>query len=245
MQSELQLLTCIYTGIHLYMYVGMVMWNGGTLPCLWCMGWWYMQLPHTILTLFVQLYHPYMYTCTCTFDFPGKFVDSPVFLNTMSTEHSKNLLNSSPRCSRMLLFFSVVSFSVEGNTTYCTASNLMDMRKYLLLMLTVINRVHKNIFDMHVREIKIISGESEGVCIVAMSTCMCTTTCSYIYSVTSSDKLTKSASVQKANVKTMVNSMQRHLDFPFVKKKRRRTIQNPSMARTSFALKTQAMARTN
>ena len=58
-----------------------------------------------------------------------------------------------------------------------------------------------------VREIRIASGKL-GVCAVA--TCTCTAS----YSVKSSDKATKSASVQEANVTAMVNGMQRYLEFP-------------------------------
>ena len=43
-----------------------------------------------------------------------------------------------------------------------------------------------------------------------------------MYSVTSKDKLTKSASVQKANVTTIVNSMQRHLELPICEGKEKK-----------------------
>ena len=48
-----------------------------------------------------------------------------------------------------------------------------------------------------------------------------------MYSVTSSDKLTKSASVQKANVTAMVNSMQRHLELPICEGEENKNNQAP------------------
>ena len=79
--------------------------------------------------------------------------------------------------------------------------------------------MHKNI-DISVREIRIASGEVEGV--HAVGTCTCTAS----YSGKSSEKLMKSASVQEANVTTMVNSMQRYTELS-------KKIQCPSRARTN------------
>ena len=78
--------------------------------------------------------------------------------------------------------------------------------------------MHKNI-DISVREIRIASGEVEGV--HAVGTCTCTAS----YSGKSSEKLMKSASVQEA-VTAMVNSMQRYTELS-------KKIQCPSRARTN------------
>ena len=75
----------------------------------------------------------------------------------------------------------------------CTASNLTEHEKKLLRLLSAL-RVHKNIYDRSVREIRIASSEVEGV--HAVGTCTCTAS----YSGKSSEKLMKSASVQEANV---------------------------------------------
>ena len=78
--------------------------------------------------------------------------------------------------------------------------------------------MHKNI-DISVREIRIASGEVEGV--HAVGTCTYTAS----YSGKSSEKLMKSASVQEA-VTAMVNSMQRYTELS-------KKIQCPSRARTN------------
>ena len=53
-----------------------------------------------------------------------------------------------------------------------------------------------------------MSGKLEGVCAIAMCTCTAS------YSVKSSDKSTKSVSVQEANVTATVNDMQSYLELP-------------------------------
>ena len=73
--------------------------------------------------------------------------------------------------------------------------------------MSAIIRIHKNICDTSVREIRIASGGLEGA--RAVTTCMCTA----IYSVKSSDKSMKSVSVQEANITAMVNGMQRYLEL--------------------------------
>ena len=66
--------------------------------------------------------------------------------------------------------------------------------------------MHKNIHDTSVREIRIASGELIRRCATITRTC----TDSYIVL---SDKLTKLASVQEANVTVTINGMQRYLEL--------------------------------
>ena len=74
--------------------------------------------------------------------------------------------------------------------------------------MSAIIRVHKNICDTSVREIRIASGELESARVVA--TCTCTAS----YSV---DKSTKSATVQEFNVTATINGMQKYLELPIRK----------------------------
>ena len=102
-----------------------------------------------------------------------------------------------------------IAYTVQYKGLYCTTSNLLDTRK-IIIMAVVRNNwsTQKHLWCKCPRNYNSVWWTRRGAPSPRVPVQL------VIYSVKSSDKLTKSATIQEANVTATVNGMQRYLKLP-------------------------------